>query len=119
MELPDSVFAFWLMYGSSDVGVDERAHYHRAIEKGVPQHLDGQLLVDSEWVKQEPGQDFELISFETKRLFCCCSLGLFSGERMDIGELQVPLEGFEDVTPIPQDDGPDPVASIAYRHNCE
>ena len=39
---------------------------------------------------------------------------------MDVyGELQVPLDGFEDVTPIPQDDGPDPVVSIAYRHNCE
>ena len=38
---------------------------------------------------------------------------------MDIGDLQVPLAGFEDVTPIPQDDGPDPVVSIAYKHNCE
>ncbi|CAM9828210.1 unnamed protein product, partial [Ectocarpus sp. 13 AM-2016] len=38
---------------------------------------------------------------------------------MDVDDLQVPLRGFEDVTPIPQDDGPDPVVSIAYRHNCE
>lgn len=38
---------------------------------------------------------------------------------MELGDLQVPLEGFEDVTPIPQDDGSDPVVSIAYRHNCE
>lgn len=38
---------------------------------------------------------------------------------MDFTELQVPLAGFEDVKPIPQDDGPDPVVSIAYKHNCE
>lgn len=38
---------------------------------------------------------------------------------MDDDDLRVPLEGFEDVTPIPQDDGPDPVVSIAYKHNCE
>ena len=37
----------------------------------------------------------------------------------DFTELQVPLAGFEDVTPIPQEDGPDPVVSIAYKHNCE
>lgn len=36
-----------------------------------------------------------------------------------VAELQVPLAGFEDVTPIPQDDGPDSVVSIAYKHNCE
>eukprot|EP00903_Cladosiphon_okamuranus_P012558 g11759.t1 len=35
----------------------------------------------------------------------------------DLEELQVPLGGFEDVTPIPQQDGPDPVVSIAYKHN--
>ena len=38
---------------------------------------------------------------------------------MDELELQVPLKGFDDVTPIPQDDGPNPVVPIAYRHNCE
>lgn len=37
----------------------------------------------------------------------------------DFTELQVPLAGFEDVAPIPQEDGPDPVVSIAYKHNCE
>ncbi|CBN76023.1 farnesyltransferase, CAAX box, alpha [Ectocarpus siliculosus] len=36
---------------------------------------------------------------------------------MDVDDLQVPLRGFEDVTPIPQDDSADPVVSIAYRHN--
>ncbi len=38
---------------------------------------------------------------------------------MDDVELQVPVAGFEDVTPIPQEDGPNPVVSIAYKHNCE
>lgn len=38
---------------------------------------------------------------------------------MDVDDLQLPLRGFEDVTPISQDDGADPVVSIAYRHNCE
>lgn len=38
---------------------------------------------------------------------------------MTTSELQVPLHGFEDVTPIPQNDGPDPVVSIAYRNSCE
>lgn len=33
--------------------------------------------------------------------------------------LQVPVAGFEDVTPIPQEDGPNPVVPIAYKHNCE
>lgn len=33
--------------------------------------------------------------------------------------LNVPLEGYEDVTPIPQDDGPSPVVPIAYPHDCE
>lgn len=38
---------------------------------------------------------------------------------MDTPYLVVPLDGYEDVTPIPQDDGPNPVVSIAYPHNCE
>lgn len=38
---------------------------------------------------------------------------------MDIPDLSVPLEGFEDVTPVPQDDGFNPVVPIAYPHNCE
>lgn len=42
-----------------------------------------------------------------------------SATKMITSELQVPLQGFEDVTPIPQDDGPDPVVPIAYRNNCE
>lgn len=38
---------------------------------------------------------------------------------MEMPDLTVPLEGFEDVTPIPQDDGDNPVVFIAYPHNCE
>lgn len=34
-------------------------------------------------------------------------------------DLRAPLEGFEDVTPIPQEDGNDPVVPIAYPQNCK
>lgn len=38
---------------------------------------------------------------------------------MEMGHLPARLAGFEDVTPIPQEDGDNPVVSIAYPHNCE
>lgn len=44
---------------------------------------------------------------------------MFAYPTMDVPDLKVPLKGFEDVTPIPQDDGPNPVVPIAYKHNCE
>lgn len=74
VELPSSVHLVipCLRFGcstcTSDIGVGERRHYHRAVETGVGRLLDEKLLINSERVKQGLRQDFALTSFETNRL---------------------------------------------------